>query len=234
MKIDWLLHRALDKLSGKAKAVGRTSFSQCGEDMIVRFIFDALRLPAPSYLDIGAHHPTYLNNTFNFYQSGARGVNVEPDPNLMQAFTNKRQRDINLNVGIAESDGELEFYVMSVRTLNTFSAADAHAAVKEGKTKIDRVIRVPVTPINNILARHFSCAKLDFVSLDVEGLDLQILQSFDFNQWRPKVLCVETITYSEGRTGKKIPKIEQTLLDRDYFRFADTHINSIFVDRSVW
>lgn len=234
MKFDWLIYRALGKLSRQGDASGRASYSQCGEDMIVRYIFDALRIPAPTYLDIGAHHPTYLNNTFVFYQSGAQGVNIEPDPSLLAAFNQQRPRDTNLNVGIAEQSGNLDFYVMSVRTLNTFSAEDAHAAAREGKTRIDEVIKVPVIPINDVLAKHFSDRELDFVSLDVEGLDLQILQSFDFTRWRPKVLCVETITYSEQHKGQKIPEIERVLLDKGYFVYADTHINTIFVDRNVW
>lgn len=234
MKLDWLLYRALGKLSHQVVGSGHTSYSQCGEDMIIRYIFDALHIPTPTYLDIGAHHPTYLNNTFVFYQSGAQGVNIEPDPRLLSAFDKLRPRDTNINVGITEKKGVLDFYVMSVPTLNTFSAEDAHAATREGKTKIDEIIKVPVIPINDVLEDHFSGKALDFVSLDVEGLDLQILRSFNFVRWRPKVLCVETITYSEQHKGKKIPDIERILLDQNYFVYADTHINTIFVDRHVW
>lgn len=234
MKFDWFLYRILGKLSQKFVGSGYTSYSQCGEDMIVRCIFDALRIPAPTYLDIGAHHPSYLNNTFFFYQSGAHGVNIEPDPGLLSAIEKQRPRDTNLNVGIAEQKGVLDFYLMSVPTLNTFSYEDAQAVTREGKTKINEVIKVPVIPINNVLEVHFQGKELDFVSLDVEGLDLQILRSFDFVRWRPKVFCVETITYSEHHKGKKNPDIERFLLDQNYFVYADTHINTIFVDRGVW
>jgi FkbM family methyltransferase len=202
--------------------------------MIVRFIFDSLRIPAPSYLDIGAHHPSYLNNTFIFYQSGSKGVNIEPDPQLIAEFNKQRPRDTNLNIGIAEEKGELEFYLMSTRTLNTFSAEDARAATGDGRVKIDEIVRIPVVPINDVLIQHFPDNAPDFVSLDVEGLDLSILRSFNFSRWRPRVVCVETITYSDRHQGKKIPEIESALLERGYFVFADTHINTIFVDRNIW
>lgn len=234
MKLDWLVYRILGKLSQARGGEGRVSYSQCGEDMIVRYIFDMLHVPAPSYLDIGAHHPSHLNNTLIFYQSGSHGVNIEPDPLLLADFHKVRPRDINLNIGIAEEKGELDFYVMSSRTLNTFSARDAQSAVNEGKTRIESVIKVPVVSVNEVLRDNFSDITLDFVSLDVEGLDLMILQSFDFSRWRPKVICVETITYSEHHKGKKIREIDEVLVDNGYFPYADTYINTIYVDRGVW
>jgi FkbM family methyltransferase len=233
-RFDWLLHRLVDKLSGRTAAAGRTSYSQCGEDLIARFVFDALSIPVPSYLDIGAHDPHYLNNTYMHYVAGGRGVNIEPDPELFAAIELARPRDTNLNIGIGEREGTLDFFVMSTRTLNTFDAAEARAVEQAGTVKIEQILQIPVRPVNAVLAEHFPDAAPDFVSLDVEGLDLAILRSFDFRRWRPKVVCVETITYSERRAGRKIPEIAQVLRDQDYFPFADTYINTLFVDSQVW
>jgi len=230
----WILHRLADKLSRRAVAEGRKSFSQCGEDLIVRYIFDSLRIAAPSYLDIGAHHPHYLNNTYLFYAAGGRGVNIEPDPELFAGFAAKRPRDLNLNIGVGAVEDRLQFFVMSVRTLNTFSSDEAHQLEQGGKVRIERVLKIPVRSVNAVLAEHFGEAAPDFVSIDVEGLDLEILRSWDFARWRPKVFCVETITYSDQRTGIKIPEIAELLHDRGYFSFADTYVNTIFADRQVW
>lgn len=232
--LGWILHRLVDKLSRRAVEEGRKSFSQCGEDLIVRFIFDTLRVPAPSYLDIGAHHPHYLNNTFLFYAAGGRGVNIEPDPELFAGFTAQRPRDLNLNIGIGTAEEKLQLFVMSVRTLNTFSPDEAHQLEQGGKVRIERVLEIPVRPVNTVLAEHFGEAAPDFVSIDVEGLDLQILRSFDFARWRPKVFCVETITYSDQRSGIKIPEIAELLHGQGYFSFADTYVNTVFVDRQLW
>ncbi len=234
MRIDWIFHRLVDKLSARPAVEGRKSYSQCGEDLIARFVFDSLRIPAPSYLDIGAHHPYRLNNTYIFYQAGGHGVNIEPDPELLAGFVDTRPRDVNLNIGIGESEGMLEFFVMSVSTLNTFSAEEALALEQGGKVRIDQVRKVQVRSVNTVLAEQFRRSAPDFVSIDVEGGDLQILRSFDFSRWRPKVFCVETITYSDRRHGRKIPEIAELLQDQGYFPFADTYINTIFVDRQVW
>lgn len=234
MRVDWIFHRLLDRLRPRPAAEGRRSYSQCGEDLIVRFVFDSLRIPAPSYLDIGAHHPYRLNNTYIFYAAGSRGVNIEPDPALLAGFTETRPRDANLNIGIGEHEGVLKFFVMSVNTLNTFSAEEAQALEQGGKVRIEQIREVQVRTVNSVLAEQFLQDAPDFVSIDVEGGDLQILRSFDFSRWRPKVFCVETITYSDRRDGRKIPEIAALLQDQGYFAFADTYVNTIFVDRQVW
>lgn len=230
----WVLYRLAEKLFSGKRADGQPSYSQCGEDRIVKFIFDTLRIPAPCYLDIGAHHPYYLNNTALFYMAGGRGVNIEPDPALITSFYKNRPRDANLNIGISDKDGRLDFFVMNVRTLNTFSEIEARQLEQSGKFRIEKVLQIPVRSINAVIEDQFGNSSPDFVSLDVEGLDLKILQSFDFSRWKPKVICVETITYSDQREGQKISEIAALLHGNGYFTFADTHINTIFVDCEVW
>src|SRR3954468_21715772 len=108
------------RLSAVAKRIRRSepdyskrSFSQCGEDLIVDHIFQQLKIEKPSYLDIGAYHPKRLSNTYLFYLKGSRGINVEPDPSLFEAFLNERQEDINLNIGIGPKSGTADFYIMN-------------------------------------------------------------------------------------------------------------------------
>ncbi|WP_126455394.1 FkbM family methyltransferase [Sulfuriflexus mobilis] len=233
MTINWILYRVLGKIKNHIGIDYKKSYSQCGEDLITRHIFDALRIPSPTYLDIGAHHPSFLSNTRIFYDMGSHGVNVEPDPSLIKAFQKERPRDINLNVGIAENTGEIPFYIMNTRTLNTFSENDAKLAEQGGRVKIKEVVNVPVLNINDVIKDNFFGAP-DFISLDVEGLDLSILRSLNFSLYRPKVICVETITFSENRQGKKIIEITDFMNDKGYFSYADTNVNTLFVDREIW
>ena len=233
MNFDWFIYRVADKLR-RARSAGKVSYSQCGEDLIVRYVFDFLKIPTPTYLDIGAHHPMFLSNTFLFYQQGSSGLNIEPDPKLFEPFPRQRSRDTNLNIGISDQEGDLPFYVMSAPTLNTFSEVDARAAVAQGRIKIEKIFPVKVRPINAVLQEFLPDVPLDFLSIDVEGLDFAILSSMDFNRWRPKVICAETITYSETNQGKKIPEIAGLLHEQGYRAYADTHINTIFVDRTIF
>ena len=233
-KLDWIRYRFAGRLRRRLGQAGRVSYSQCGEDMIARFVFDALKIAQPSYLDIGAHHPTYLNNTYAFYEAGSTGVNIEPDPDLFARFGQERPRDVNLNIGIGPERGELEFFVMSARTLNTFSAEEARAASEKGRVRIERTLMLPVRPVGEVLAEQFAQAAPDFLSLDVEGLDLAILQAWDFARWRPKLACVETIVYGGGRGAGQRSDIGDHLRDCGYFEYAHTHVNTLFVDKAVW
>ena len=84
------------------------------------------------------------------------------------------------------------------------------------------------------MIREYFPARPDFLSLDVEGLDLSILRSLDFDNCAPDVCCVETLSYTEDRSERKLDDIIDFMLSKDYFVYADTFVNSIFVRRPVW
>lgn len=211
----------------------RKSYAQCGEDMIVRFVFDALGIDRPRFLDLGAHHPTYLSNTYALYAEGCRGVNVDASPAAIAAFRRVRPDDVNLNLGVGTSSGELQFFEMSVPTLSTFSEVQARRYESEGGARIVGTRTVPVRTFHEIVNEHFQ-APPDFVSLDVEGLDVAILQSIDFTACRPTVFCIETLTYSSGRQGERIGEIDPIMAGAGYMKYADTHVNTIYVVESAW
>ena len=91
MKSSMFKRRLINFTKRKIGIYAKKSYSQCGEDLIVRYIFDVLRIEHPSYLDIGAHHPFFLNNTALLYEEGSRGVNVEADPQLIHSFYKERK-----------------------------------------------------------------------------------------------------------------------------------------------
>lgn len=212
----------------------KISHAQCGEDLILDHLFSWLKIDNPTYLDIGAHHPMYLSNTYYFYQKGCHGVCVEPDPVLFTEIAEKRPNDICLNVGVGvSSQDKAPFYIMTASTLNTFSEEEARRCESYGQVRIEKIMDVPLVSVNEILAVNFAQCP-HFVSLDVEGLDLDIVRSFDFAAYRPQVFCIETITYTQNNTEVKIKEIIDYMESKDYFVYADTYINTIFVDRNVW
>lgn len=209
----------------------QNSHSQAGEDRILAYLFATLGISSPSYLDIGANKPIDGNNTYLFYEQGASGVCVEADPALLDDLKTTRPRDICLNVGVTFDDRkEADLYVFPVPALNTLDKEEAEYREKHGSYKIQKVIKIPLKSVNEIIVENFEKVP-DLVSLDVEGIDLAILESLDFNKYRPLAICVETITYSENRTEEKIQPILDFMISKDYFIYADTHINTIFVDK---
>lgn len=212
----------------------RVSYSQCGEDLIIDFIFGATKISNPSYLDIGAYHPTDLSNTYFFYRKGFQGVCVEPDPTLFAEIKRVRSRDTCLNVGIGIGQETVaDFFIMTTRTLNTFSREEAERYQAFGNQKIEEIIQVPLVPVNKVIEQNFD-AHPNLVSLDVEGLDLEVLKTFDFSSFRPEVFCIETLTYSEDNSEYKRPEINELMIANGYIAYADTYINTIFVDRDLW
>jgi FkbM family methyltransferase len=212
----------------------RLSYSQCGEDIIIADVLAALGIFKPSYIDIGAHAPVYLSNTYLFYRRGCQGVCIEPNPCLLRNIHRKRPRDICLNAGIGTSTlTEAPFYLMTTNTLSTFSKESAEHLAAHSREKIKKIINVPLLTLEAVIKRHLPSGP-DFISLDVEGVDLAILQSFDFSKHRPPVFCVETLTYTEDKTEEKILPTIEFMLSQGYFSFADTYVNTIFVDKAAW
>jgi FkbM family methyltransferase len=217
----------------KAGIYYRRSYSQCGEDLILSFVFQTLGITRPRYLDLGAHHPYYLNNTYLFYRRGAHGVNVEADPRFAARLARARPRDVTLNVGVGPESGVLEFHVLSAPTLSTFSVQEAKRYTEQFGHRIERTVKVPICTFGQLVDDYFEAVP-DLVSLDVEGLDLPILRSIDLSRHRPLVFCVETISYSETGQGRRIVEIDVLMENSGYLRYADTHINTIYVDEARW
>lgn len=209
----------------------KISYSQCGEDIIVKNIFDnLLKIEQPTYMDIGANHPKKISNTYLLYKNGSNGVLIEPDPTLHHRIQRVRgARDECLNIGIGAQNGILEFFILSVPELNSFSKKEVDRVLAEDSNlKLNKVIKVPVRTINNVLSKLSYVP--DFLSLDVEGLDLEILESLDLNIYRPKVICVETVEYVVSGLGNKNLEIINYLEENGYIIYSDTYINSIFID----
>jgi FkbM family methyltransferase len=209
------------------------SFSQCGEDLIIKYIFKLRGITNPSYIDIGANHPFYLSNTALFYINGSRGVNIEANPELIESFNIHRQGDINLNLGISDVEEELDFYIMSDNTLSTFSKEESDSIISSGKA-LKEVKKVRLTSLTNILEMYLEGEFPDFMSIDVEGMDMQILKSIDYSRKTPKIICVESAEYSPNGSGARRSELIDFLVSKNYYEYANTNLNAIMVRRDFW
>ncbi len=217
---------------------GRVSYAQYGEDLIIQGIFDTMGLQTPRYIDIGTHHPTLLSNTYYFYERGSSGVCIEPSSELMKKIKRVRPRDICITAGIAaETKANVPYYVMTAQTMNTFSKEDAadtqNAPEVYGAQKVERTESIDLIAINDVLAQHFA-KNGDLLSIDTEGFDEQIIHAIDFDRFRPLVICIESIEQSADKSFHKNETIIEYLKSKGYLHYADTYVNSIFVDRARW
>jgi FkbM family methyltransferase len=198
----------------------RISFSQDGEDMIMNNVLKKLSVSKPFYIDIGAHHPVFGNNTYLFYKMGGRGVLVEPNSLMCNKLRSKRPRDICLNAGAGKLNGEEDFFVFSRSTRSTFSKDQANEWENLSREK-PTLQKKKVISLDTIINSYCGDNNIDIVSIDAEGLDLDILSGFSWTK-RPKIFCVESNNEVEN------------LMERNSYKLvAKVFYNSIFVDNNI-
>jgi len=222
--------RAAAPVAGQYK--GRVSFAQQGEDLILyNLLWHAMGIEKPSYIDIGAGDPVLSNNTYALYLTGSRGVLVEPNPTLVEAIRKVRPDDVVVAGGVSgKQSGEADYYVIKDQwPLNTFSPATVEVIRKrfKGVDPVEKVVRMPIIEINRMLAEHFTTGP-DILSIDVEGMDLEVLTAMDFKAHRPAAICAETKKPSEAYDASEIAKL---LRGRGYVPCAASLYNTIFGDR---
>jgi FkbM family methyltransferase len=211
----------------------KQSYSQQGEDLIVESLADFLRIQKLSYLDVGAADPIRMNNTYRFYEKKLSGVLVEPNPACCQRLRATRPRDKVINAGIGFTDQkEADYYIIGggvySEDLNTFSKkqVDSYKAKSNGISLIEKVVRMPLVDINNLMEEHFHGAP-HFISIDTEGVDLEILRTINFSRFRPSILCVETLIFGTSLVENQILDLMKS---HDYTIRGSTFVNTIFVD----
>ncbi len=220
-------------LKKKEKLGHKTSYSQCGEDLLVQYIFNLRGISKPSYIDIGACDPFFLSNTAIFYQKGCRGINIEANPLLINRFYECRPEDANLNIGVGTEDAELDFFIMNDHTLSTFAEDECDKMIAHGND-LNKVVKIKTTTLSSILEKYFNNEFPDFLSLDVEGLDFEILKSINFNFSYPKVICVEAAEYSPIGAGARRNELIDFLVSVGYYEYANTNLNAIMVKNEFW
>jgi FkbM family methyltransferase len=165
------------------------SYSVEGEDIILyKHMPDEKK---GFYVDIGAHHPKQYSNTYLFYKKGWAGINIDAMPNSMNLFKKYRKRDINLELGVSLNEGELLFYTFDKPVYNTFSAEKKDEYLKNG-IKLDSTVKVSTMPLSKILDQHLpQYQKINFFSIDVEGFDMDVINSNNWSKYRPDYIVVE-------------------------------------------
>lgn len=211
------------------------SYSQCGEDMILSFIFyKALKIKKPTYLDVGAYDPYEDNNTAIFYENGSTGINVEPNLERYKKIAEKRKLDINLNLGVSNKEGFADFYVVSSEKMSTLVKPKAEKLFASHKMSIKSTEKIKVITVNKIIERYCKGICPDLLSLDAEGMDLAILRSINWKKYSPIVICTETASYSTNGNEEKDTRLISYLKSKGYMIYADTRINTIFIKENKY
>lgn len=213
-----------EKIKDSVNENSLQSYSQEGEDLILKRIFDGKS--SGFFVDVGAHHPIRFSNTYIFYKLGWRGINIDAMPKSMIPFCTQRPGDINLEYPISEDEEIFDFYIFNEPALNTFSKSFAEEKNGFKSFKILKKIKLKTTRLDFLLEKFLPPnTKIDFLNIDVEGFDLKVLKSNNWNKYRPAIILIE----SQSSFIEDIIKSEiySYLKEREYNFFAKT-FNTLF------
>lgn len=201
------------------------SYSQEGEDIILRRLF--INQTKGFYIDVGAHHPVRFSNTYVFYKQGWRGINIDAMPGSMKPFKKLRPRDINIEQAISDRKEFLTYYIFNEPALNGFSKELSNRRNGLNNFHIVSEQKLETVPLRKILDSYLPTGQsIDFLSIDVEGLDLEVLRSNDWQKYKPNVLIVEAI-------GTKLDEVLQSEL-YDFLSFKDYQLFAKLINTLIF
>lgn len=169
------------------------TYSQDGEDLLLRKIFNDIN--NGFYVDIGAHHPIRFSNTYYLYKKGWHGINIDPMPGSMKLFNKLRPKDINLEIAIGEKKGKTKYFIFDEPALNTCNENLAKIITQNTNNKVINIVDIDTYPLSDILAKYIpKNEKINFLNIDCEGIEYEILKSNCWERYRPDLICIEILS----------------------------------------
>jgi len=221
------VYNTLKKFNQKRAIYYTKSYSQEGEDMIIKRIFEGKK--NGFYIDVGAYHPKRFSNTYYFYLQGWKGINIDAARESVKIFNQQRPRDINLETAVSDKKQVLKYYAFNEPALNSFSKDISRERNGLRNYKLISQDKIQTNTLEEILNKHLSPnTKIDFLSIDVEGFDYKVLLSNNWQKYRPQIVLVEDLEKSLKETINS--KITIFMQKHGYELHAKTH-NTIFFKR---
>lgn len=222
-KIKDVLYKFLNKTK-----IFKISFAQTGEDLIVNNIFEYKT--NGFYVEIGAFHPFIYSNTNLFHKDlNWKGINIDPNPFSIEKFKKYRPEDINLNIAIANTYEKLKYYY--VDDTNSMNSMSEEFLLKRGinPDKIKNV-EIECLPLKNVLDKYLPEGQnVDLFNIDVEGFEIEVLKSNDWDKYKPEVIIMEC----ESDCIDDLNKLETVrfLLDLNYkiisYVYSDKNLKNV-------
>lgn len=206
------------------------SYSQEGEDMILRRHFENYK--KGFFIDVGAHHPKRFSNTYYFYKKGWNGINIDAMPGSMKLFNKFRPNDINLEKAVSDKKQFLKYYSFNEPALNGFSKELSEQRNEQENYQVEFTKEICTFSLEEILDENLPPNQIiDFLSIDVEGLDFRVLKSNNFKKYRPEIILVEILEFEFNKIEHS--EIFKFLKLNEYSIFSKTINTVIFRDNEV-
>ena len=201
--------------------------SQFGEEKFILSFFE--KRYKGKFVDIGCFHPTRHNNTYAMYKRGWHGINIDLNPLTIELFIFARGKDININAAISDIEESKKLYFMDeLNTQNTLEANHLLFLKNEHNIKDEEISQqeIKTKRLDKILD-NYNYNDIDFMNIDVEGHELNILNSIDFLKYKIKFICIEMIDHNDQ--AKLInEKLNEILKRNGYILEKKIDFNFIF------
>ena len=212
----------------------KKSYSSNSVDLIINELFKNKKNGI--YIDVGCNHPFIGNNTYKLFKKGWKGINIDLDYTFIESFNFYRPNDYNLQIGVSDTIGEQEMYYHHERSaINTLDVKRSSKSILKKNIK--------TTTLNKIIENSkFNNQQIDYVSIDVEGYELNVLKGFDLSKYKPKALSIEYIDpkmikeeyYHQNINNILNSDLYRYMLDKGYHFVNWLHSDLIFVSREVF
>ena len=197
--------------------IKKKSYAMDGEDLAIDQYIE--KKEKGFYVDIGAHHPIHRNNTQLLFNRGWEGINIDVNQFSIDLFNFLRPDDLNLLTAISDQEGEITFYYQKkFSQLNTTDKKIAHEHFNGNFN--ERLVKCQ--SIHNILINSkYKEVKIDFLNIDVEGAEMKVLKTLNFEIYDPKLICIEILGYRdldsmEREIRIKDDEIYRYLIEKNY------------------
>ena len=214
----------------------KISYAMDGEDIAIN-LFNK-KEGKGFYVDIGAHHPIQRNNTNLLYQKGWEGINIDINEFSIDLFNFLRPNDLNILTAISDKEGEISFYYQKkFSQLNTTDKKIANENF-QGNFK-ERIVKCQT--IENILKNSkYKDQKIDFLNIDIEGAEMKVLNTLNFEKYNPTLVCIEILGYRDLNSKEreiqiKNDEIYKFLLNKNYKKVwsGSSYCSHLFVKRNT-
>ena len=228
------MSKFIDKLSILKKKIysPKKSYSFGGCDLLIDYIFKSKK--RGFYLDVGCQHPVSNNNTYLLYKRGWSGMNIDLDPKNIRLFNLERPDEINICKCVSSDNSKKDlFFFHPGSPINSL----------EKKTTKDKsnfsLKKIETFTLNSIL-EDYKIQHIDYFNLDVEGHELDVLENFNIQKYKPKVISVEFIDFRMNKLEFRNNNVDRMLKSELYKYFTSnnyhfvnwTHADLIFVHES--
>lgn len=203
------------------------SHSSTGEDVILDWI---MKKKHWFYIDIWWYDPMYWNNTYLFYKKWWQWISIEPNKIGIKKFIKKRPRDINLQLAAWSTNNELTFYVFDDPTISTCNSETVQRYIDAWYKVVD-TYTVPIWTLEKICDTYVKDKQIDILSVDVEWWDMNVLESNNWEKYRPTYIILETVEYAKNGVNtwtKQNDIFDPYLKSKGYWVIAETGINTIY------